>query len=170
MIHIIHRRLFSNPFETIGIWYLMAGNAEVFLCMILEDEYRSQKVFSETRIPAGIYEIKLRTEGSHHIRYQRKFPDMHKGMLHIINVPKFKWILFHIGNDEDDTAGCQLPGMYFTTKVVDGVDRFKVIQSTYAYKRVYPIIANRIENSSQTTHTNKRMMIGIAKSAKDLYK
>ena len=32
------------------------------------------------------------------------------GILELMDVPKFKYILIHIGNDEDDTAGCILPG------------------------------------------------------------
>ena len=63
-----------------------------FVCFGLEDEYREEKVSEETRIPAGTYRVTLRTEGSHHSRYSTKFPDFHKGMLHIRDVPNFKWI------------------------------------------------------------------------------
>ena len=66
-----------------------------FECYTLEDEYRTQKVYAETRIPDGRYKVSLRTEGGHHIRYSKKFPDLHKGMLHILDVPNFKWILIH---------------------------------------------------------------------------
>ena len=40
-----------------------------FTCETLEDEYREVKVEGETRIPAGTYEIKLRTEGRMNERY-----------------------------------------------------------------------------------------------------
>jgi len=60
-----------------------------FECYTLEDEYRSIKVFGETRIPEGTYNIELRTVGGKNEKYKRKFPDMHKGMLWIKEVPGF---------------------------------------------------------------------------------
>ena len=145
MIDIVHRRLFSNKRETIGLWYLKAGNAEEYLCYILEDEFRTQKLKKETRIPAGRYQFILRTVGSHHERYSKKFPNMHVGMLHLINVPNFSYILFHIGNDEDDTEGCLLSGSY----PVEVKGRWTVAQSTRAYKKVYPMIANHLASGTE---------------------
>lgn len=81
-----------------------------FVCFGLEDEHRTKKVFSETRIPAGVYDVKVRTWGGFHQRYAARF-DYHKGMLEILNVPGFTDILIHIGNTEKDTAGCLLVGM-----------------------------------------------------------
>lgn len=131
-------RLFRNEHETIGI----LSTAGRVLCHTLEDEKRTKKVYGETRIPAGKYRITLRTEGLHHLRYKKKFP-FHKGMLWIRDVPNFKWILIHIGNDEDDTAGCILTGKKSVIKVNN---RFILEYSTDAYKRIYPIIANPISN------------------------
>ncbi len=99
-------RYASGEESTLGLLYI----DKKFACYTLEDEHRDVKVMGETRIPAGRYQVKLRTEGSHHLRYQQKFPDIHKGMLHVTNVPNFQWILIHIGNDDDDTAGCLLVG------------------------------------------------------------
>ena len=113
-----------------------------FAAYTLEDEYREVKVMGETRIPAGRYEVVLRNEGGHHERYKVKYKDVHKGMLHITNVPNFQWILIHVGNDDDDTAGCLLLGDQSISNVNnDG----RILQSTNAYKRVYPIIANTLE-------------------------
>ena len=81
-----------------------------FECHTIEDEQRTVKVYSETAIPNGTYEVKLRTEGKFHQNYSSKFPLFHKGMLHVTNVPNFEYILIHIGNDDDDTAGCLLVG------------------------------------------------------------
>ncbi|MCW3808138.1 DUF5675 family protein [Plebeiibacterium marinum] len=117
-----------------------------FRCYTLEDEYRSIKVYGETRIPAGRYHLKLRTCGIHHARYQKKFPGFHKGMLHVTGVPNFTNILIHIGNDDDDTAGCLLVGESTISNVnLDG----RVNQSTNAYKMVYPEIALAIENKEE---------------------
>ena len=81
-----------------------------YFCDGLEDKHRVKKVWGETRIPSGVYEVALRTEGGTHKRYKKRFPRMHQGMLHILNVPNFEWILIHIGNDKEDTAGCLLVG------------------------------------------------------------
>jgi len=68
-----------------------------FVCFGLEDEYREEKVVGETRIPAGTYKIKLRTEGGHHEKYKKRFPDIHRGMLHLQEV-KSHWYKFSLGN------------------------------------------------------------------------
>ena len=81
----------------------------VFECFGIEDEYRSQKVMHETRIPAGKYKIGVRTHGKFHEKYKALYP-WHKGMLEILGVPRFTDVLIHIGNDDDDTSGCYLIG------------------------------------------------------------
>jgi hypothetical protein len=131
-------RFSSGEESTLGL-LLINGN---FACYTLEDEARTIKIFGETRIPAGRYRVGLRTEGGFHNRYSSKFPRMHKGMLHIQKVPNFEYILIHIGNQDDDTAGCLLVG--------DGANNNLtasgfVRRSTAAYRRIYPIIANAVE-------------------------
>ena len=111
------------------------------LCYILEDQYREEKVKGDTRIPEGIYEVELRTVGGHHERYLKKFgADFHKGMIHLLNVPNFKYILLHIGNSDKDTEGCLLTGSGY----YEGNGRITIQRSTDAYKKVYPIIRDRI--------------------------
>ena len=114
-------------------------NESDFKCYTLEDEFRSVKVFGETRIDDGRYPVELRTEGGFHQRYLDKFGDaFHKGMLWIRNVPNFKWVLIHIGNDDDDTAGCLLVGS------TADKDRGFIGASTKAYKDIYPEIADAL--------------------------
>jgi hypothetical protein len=115
-----------------------------FICFGLEDEFRVNKVPGETRIPAGAYKVILRKEGSHHLRYKAKFPNMHKGMLWISNVPNFKWVLIHIGNTDADTSGCLLVGSQAITDPGD----MKVIGSTIAYRKLYPMVVDSAENES----------------------
>ncbi len=130
-------RYASGEESTLGLLYI----DKKFACYTLEDEHRDVKVMGETRIPAGRYQIKLRTEGLHHQRYKLKFPDIHKGMLHVTNVPNFQWILIHIGNDDDDTAGCLLVG---DTSVSNINQDGRINNSTISYKRIYPIIVDEI--------------------------
>jgi hypothetical protein len=59
-------------------------------------------------------------------------------MLHILDVPNFKYILIHIGNTDDDTAGCPLTGSYIYSNNIG------IGGSTLAYEAVYPEIANAI--------------------------
>jgi len=98
----------------------------------LEDEHRTLKVAGETRIPAGRYKITVRDFGGFHGRYAKKFPDFHKGMLWIRDVPNFEYVLIHIGNTDDDTAGCLLVGSQPSK-----AKSLTVSNSTTAYKKLY---------------------------------
>ena len=115
-------------------------NGRKFLCYSLEDEYRNDKVMHETRVPAGTYQIKLRKEGGFNARYTKKYGSFHKGMLHVQDVPGFKWILIHTGNTDEHTSGCLIVG--------DSQENNQIIKdgfigkSTNAYKRVYKIISD----------------------------
>lgn len=115
-----------------------------FQCYTLEDEFRTEKVYGETRIADGRYRMELRTEGGFHQRYLNKFgSDFHKGMLWIKEVPNFEYVLIHIGNDDDDTAGCVLVGS------IADKDRGFIGASEKAYKDVYPQIAEALLNGEE---------------------
>ena len=104
----------------------------VFECFGLEDEYRAHKIPGATRIPAGSYNVALRTVGAFHNRYKGRFPDFHEGMLHVVDVPLFEHILIHMGNDHDDTAGCLLLGKNAVT-----LGSLKIPASRPAYEDFY---------------------------------
>lgn len=128
-------------------WEIPAGSLvpsiiREWLCHTLEDEYRTVKLSGETRIPAGRYQLTLRTIGPHHTRYRYKFPDIHKGMIEMLGVHGFSDILMHIGNREDQTGGCLLVG---STAEGNIVGPGRIGSSTSAYLRVYPIMATMIE-------------------------
>ena len=119
-----------------------------FLAYTLEDEYRKKKRSKETRIPAGTYEIKLRNEGGFNQRYSKKYSSIHRGMLHIIDVPNFEYILIHVGNSDEHTAGCLLVG---DSQENNQVNKNGFIGSSgNAYKRIYPLIADAVENEGVT--------------------
>ena len=106
---------------------------------------------AETRIPAGTYKVILRTIGRIHNNYIKRFADIHKGTLHVIDVPNFKYILIHCGNTDEHTAGCLLVGDSQTNNQVKK-DGF-IGSSTNAYKRVYPPIAEALECGEEVTIT-----------------
>ena len=120
-----------------------------FLCYTLEDEFRALKVRGETRIPAGIYDIQFRKEGGFHNKYSKRFADIHKGMLQVMDVPNFDYILLHCGNTDEHSSGCLLLGDSQENNVIikDGF----IGKSTNAYKRVYPLIAKELELGNKVT-------------------
>jgi hypothetical protein len=108
-----------------------------FCCFTLEDERREVKVPGETRIPAGTYQIKLRTEGGMHTKYAARFPADHRGMLWLQDVPGFEWIYLHCGVTDDHTNGCILVA---DTANIEGT----LARSEQAYRRIYGTISNAI--------------------------
>lgn len=84
-----------------------------FFCFGLEDEFRAEKIAGETRIPSGTYKVGIRDVGGFHGRYSQdsRFKDFHEGMLQVMDVPNFEYILIHVGNTEKNTDGCLLVGM-----------------------------------------------------------
>jgi hypothetical protein len=140
-------RFSSQNESTLGILYIVNDetNQKDFLCFTLEDEKRKVKVYGETRIPEGTYKIKYRTEGGYFTKYKKRFPDLHndsRGVLHITDVPNFKYILLHIGNSDDDSDGCILLGNVVSQNITK--DGF-LGQSTDCYKRIYPILADILD-------------------------
>ena len=110
-----------------------------FECYGIEDEYRESKVYGETRIQDGRYAVRFRKVGGFHARYTRRFGKRwHKGMLEICDVPNFKYVLIHIGNDDEDTSAC-----YCVGDTQARGENF-IGHSTVAYKRMYPKVRNAL--------------------------
>lgn len=99
-------RIHSTDDTTLGRLWIDGQST----CFTLEDEFRVRKVRGETRIPAGTYEIKLRSEGGMIQKYRTRYGDWHTGMLHLQDVPGFEWIYIHTGNTDDHSEGCILVG------------------------------------------------------------
>ena len=144
-------RFSSQTDCTHGILFEVTDIGKRFLCYTLEDEHRALKVKGETRIPAGTYNIKLRKEGGFNQRYTKKYSNIHRGMLHVVDVPGFEYILIHTGNTDEHTAGCLIVGDSQENNLIlrDGF----VGKSVNAYKRIYPSIAKAIEQEEEVTIT-----------------
>lgn len=98
---IIHKREEFFDTATVGHVYI---DGEPF-CWSLEDTVREEKVYAETAIPYGIYDVRIINSPrfGEVIQLYNK-PDFSvegSGM-------RFTGILVHGGNDVDDTAGCPL--------------------------------------------------------------
>ena len=146
-------RFSSQKDSTNGILFDITGGQRKFLCYTLEDEYRplESKVMGETRIPAGTYNVTLRTVGGFHSRYTERYGDMHKGMLWVRNVPGFEYILIHSGNTDEHTSGCLLVGDSQNENITKK-DGF-IGASRTAYERIYPPIADALASGKRVTIT-----------------
>ena len=141
---LVNYRYSSQSRTTLGALHIDGK----FECHSLEDRHRDVKVMGETRIPSGTYKIGLRTVGGHHIKYSNKFPDIHQGMLHVLDVPNFKYILIHIGNGEKDTMGCLLVGQEANNnKLYKG----QITNSTTAYFELYKKVIKAIDEGEEVT-------------------
>lgn len=132
------QRLHSYNDYSIGLMYV-DGKLHSFT---LEDEKRSVKVWGDTRIPAGVYNITYRTAGRLHRQYSQQFYN-HKGMLWIRNIPNFEYVYIHIGNDDDDTAGCILVGQSHQ------IGQNFIAHSTKAYESLYHIVSAALNQGKQ---------------------
>jgi len=99
------------------------------------------KVAGETRIPAGVYELKL----IHSPLAQKKaerWPNWHRhGIISIEDVPGFTGVRIHEGNDHTDTAGCPLLGFAAT---VHPEESPTIQRSVAAYQDFYTWLAPRL--------------------------
>tara|TARA_R110002153_G_scaffold86476_1_gene214774 strand:+ start:1590 stop:2033 length:444 start_codon:yes stop_codon:yes gene_type:complete len=119
---------------------------EVFECFGLEDEYREVKVQGETRIPSGEYKVTLRNEGGMTKRYAEKYPDLHRGMLWLRDVPNFTYVYIHVGNQDDHTEGCILTGGGCDARQ----NAMKTTSSSLAYKALYSKVVDAAEAGTLT--------------------
>ena len=143
------KRFKDDGDTTMGVFYING----VAKCFMIEDEERTVKKWGEMRIPNGTFEVSLRAEGGFHNRYKSKF-NQKDGMLCVHNAPNwkiiqdgitFQYVLIHIGNSDEDTAGCLLPN----TSVSFGTMRGS--GSTTAYKKIYPIIHAALKRGEKCT-------------------
>lgn len=93
---IINRKIYSNN-SIIGDLYI---NNELF-CNTLEDTNRKVKIYAETAIPVGRYQVIINLSK----RFKTNMPLL-------LNVPGFEGIRIHSGNHKGDTEGCILLGVY----------------------------------------------------------
>ena len=134
----IQRYSFSEN-DTLGLLFIDG----IFQCFTLEDQVREgEKVMHETAIPYGEYDVKFREVGGFHNRYENRYgKEFHKGMLELQDVPNFKYILIHCGNEHRHSSGCLLVGDSATQNITkDGL----IGRSRDAYQRVYPIIRDAL--------------------------
>jgi hypothetical protein len=133
----------SSANSTNGLLYDITSDP-VFMCYTLEDEPREIKVKYMTCIPAGKYTLGLKTHGRLHDKYQFRFPELHVGMIELLDVPEFTDILIHCGNTNEDTSGCLLVGD--TQENNNTKESGHIGKSTFAYFRIYKAISEALKS------------------------
>lgn len=140
--------------STIGSLWIGEGLTAYHFCYVCEDEKRVEKIAGETRIPSGTYEIKLRIGSPMANRYDSRHHDInHNGMFEIKDIPNFTNVMIHIGNNDDDTAGCLLVGYSSTIDTRNGGGT--IGRSTQAYKDLYPKIKKSLDKGEKVFITIK---------------
>lgn len=131
MLLIRLKRIYKCEKYTIG--HLYADGQ--YICDTLEDRVRvlnceADKIKKQTAIPAGNYKVVLSWSG----HFQCMMPEL-------LDVPYFKYIRIHWGNDPEDTDGCILVGF---NKV-----KGKVIKSKEAYNKLMQMLEPAFKNGEE---------------------
>lgn len=147
-MELILKRIALKPQYTIGKLYIDG----VYICDTLEDQVRDlnkngrfdngeKKVYGETAIPYGTYEITMKVKSP---KFAQKSAYAWCGgyLPRLLNVPEFEGVLLHAGNTAEDSHGCLLVG---ENKAVG-----KVLNSmaTLRYK-VYPPLNKASSNGER---------------------
>lgn len=132
-MNLLLQRIYDNGDSTIGALFI---NNEL-QCFTLEDQHQDKKIKGETRIPAGIYQLKIRQELTDLTKkYRLRFP-WFKYHIEITNIPNFVGVYLHIGNNDDNSAGCVLTG---NTVNKDGTLLNSTTAFTTLYMKLYPLL------------------------------
>lgn len=96
-----------------------------------EDYIRQQKVYGETAIPYGRYEVTMKVQSPKY-KDKKQYAKCKGYIPRLLDVPCFSGILIHIGNTAADSLGCILVGL---NKV-----KGKVVESTATFWKLYDIL------------------------------
>jgi hypothetical protein len=109
------------------------------------EEIEKIKVYGETAIPYGMYELK--------ITYSPRFKCM---MPEILGVPGWSGVRIHTGNTHLDSLGCPLVGMEHSNGTV--------LRSRVAYNTLFPMLEKQQKMGKMFIHITKFEEIKYQKS------
>jgi hypothetical protein len=122
----LKRKIYTDK-STIGEIFVDGA----FVCYSLEDTVRKAKIFGETAIPEGTYNVIV----DYSPKFKMKTP-------FLLSVPNFTYIRIHIGNHPGNTQGCILVGM-------TPMENF-VANSEDAFNLLFPIIERGFKQGKVT--------------------
>lgn len=143
---LILERNFPKETYTIGKLYYIDEDTQAkrYICDTLEDTDRrldssmsedaikKLKVYAETAIPTGTYQVSLNVVSPKYSK-RKYYKDLCGGKVpRLLNVKGYDGVLIHIGNTNKDTAGCILVG--------ENMVKGRVINSTKAFEKLYKIL------------------------------
>lgn len=136
------KRVFKGEKYTIGKLYVN----NIYFCDTLEDKVRDltkePKVYGQTAIPAGVYEIDMNTVSPKF--KNRSWAKKWGGIVpRLKNVPYFEGVLIHVGNSPDDSLGCVLVG--------DNQLIGKLVNSTIHFNRLMERLTKAKKNKETIT-------------------
>ena len=134
------QRVVLTPECTVGVLRI-DGRHECFTMEDVVREVEGQpfvKVPGKTAIPRGIYRVEI----THSPRFGVDMPL-------VLDVPHFKGIRMHPGNDADDTEGCLLPGANVLRDPAQ-LSRFYVTESRAAYSALFAKLKKATANIELT--------------------
>lgn len=94
-MNLLVERITKTDNSTIGKLYIDGK----FFCYTLEDVERDVKIYGETAIPKGVYDVII----DRSVRFKRDLPLL-------LNVKGFDGVRIHRGNNKSHTLGCILVG------------------------------------------------------------
>jgi hypothetical protein len=147
------QRYSDNGNSTQGLLFEKATPKNIWLSHSLEDEWRDTKVMKETRIPEGLYELKIIKVDTpltlkHRVSYNiSPFGIWFRYHIEITGVKNFSGIYIHAGNRESHTDGCLLLGDTIHNHIIEPDNLQRSIQ---AVKRFYDRCYQSLEKGGKS--------------------
>jgi len=116
-----------------------------FRSFTVEDTYRAVKIQDQTRIPAGLYELKIKVLDTpltikHRIDYNKPDNNWFKYHIEIVGIPNYAGVYIHAGNDDEHTKGCLLLNYAVDSSAPDKPGSKSTVAVEAFYKLVYPLL------------------------------
>lgn len=138
------QRFLDDGLGTLGILFADKD----FECFTVEDTFRAKKIKGKTRIPNGTYRIKLREVLSEKTKKYRKSYNWFTWHIELQDVPGFKYVYIHIGNNATHSEGCILVG---ATANKFGNSGPEALKSAIAFKPLYLKIREALERNEEVS-------------------
>lgn len=145
-MNFILQRINHNQESTIGNLFEKTLFGLRLFAFTIEDQPQAVKVKSETRIPAGFYELKINKADTpltikHRTAYNKPGDEWFKYHIEVTGIPNFTSVYVHTGVNDDHSAGCLL--------LVDTINNNRIEQNDQVgarslqavkrwYQQVYP--------------------------------